>query len=308
MRHIHWVTRKRMQRLFEVGLGAECHRRLLRELSGCRACAQEYRRYQRFEALLCGSTGPTPFAIERIEELVLGQAIGERRPGQSGLWAIAAAFATAVSALLLYRLPGRSPEQATLASEPPVDRALLRGGEAKQSDVGIRLFRVTEANRVDETQALRLDDVVTFSYTNVRPEIRHLALIGIQNEPPKREPSVRGTLVEHGNQTAQGQPPSATDVAIRWYYPGGADAASIPIESDKVDEPLGDGFRLGVHHACGWLRVVALFSERPIGAAALQQAARSAGAGAGPEELLSSALRDSDVLEHSLLVHIECTH
>jgi hypothetical protein len=119
--------------------------------------------------------------------------------------------------------------------------------------------------------------VITFTYTNVAPNVRYLALIGIQ---------------ENGS--------------VHWYYPGDDGSQSIPIRSDVVDEPLGDGIRLEMHHASGWLRITAIFSSNPIAKPTIVQAVQALGIEhpAAAKELSPLSLADSNVLEHSVLIDI----
>jgi hypothetical protein len=157
-----------------------------------------------------------------------------------------------------------------------------RGGgerEREAADVGVRVFRVArEGERVHETGRLSRADVITFTYTNVSPRIRYLALFGVQE-----------------------------DGTVHWYYPDDDGSESIPVRSDIIDEPFGDGIRLQTHHRPGWLRVTALFSSEPIEKATIEQTVHAAlvERPSAAKDLAVWHLTNRSVLEHSLLIDLD---
>lgn len=246
-RHFHALTRWQIRRLFVKGLSPPRHRALLRELRGCAECDAVFRQYHAAEAHLCSTqNGPSPLAAERMASVVFGALPAAPETGREGggRWVLAPAVALACAASLLVAFVAlRSP-----SSHVALDRAdqlVARGGSSTPAaDVGFRVLRVGKTtDPVEDGQQLALADVVTFTYTSLRPEMRYLALFGIQG----------GGIV-------------------RWYYPGYDDSRSISIQTDRLDEPLGDGIRLSKRHSPGRLRVFAVFLPRAIEKAEIEEA------------------------------------
>jgi hypothetical protein len=291
--HLHWLVRRRIHRLFTLAPAGHC-RALLREVAGCRACARLYDQYQTFEAALCGTGGsgaPSGFAVERIEQAVRDGVSGAKRgpARRRKVWlpagiSTAALIAAAVVLLVWPRFSGRDDHVAVPVAARLVDVGLVaRGGTPQTSEVGIRVFRVAgQADqparpRVAEVDALALDDVITFTYTIARADIRYAVLFGVQ-----------------------------ADGAIRWYYPGYGGQASVPLHGDKVDEPLGDGIKLRVHHKPGWLRITAIFSAQPIAVEVVSRSLEMSMA-SRPESLQEVAplpIPGAETLQHAILTHI----
>jgi hypothetical protein len=294
--HLHWLTRWRMHRIFTQELKTSCYRALLADLSGCDACARRYNRYHLLEAALCGTgkDAPSVFAIERLWNAVLDSATVTSRPhrkpalGRLVGWIAGAMFA-ATTAILLVAVRPWSGEQDHVAMRPNDSLAdvkvVTRGGASKTSEIGIRLFKVESPttphtavrHHVGEPDSLGINDVITFTYTNVRPDIRYAAIFGVQ-----------------------------ADGDIRWYHPGYRGKASILLHGDKVDEPLGDGIRLGVHHTAGWLRITAIFSTDAIPVESVRRAVRLKVA-EGSDALRNLdplAIPGTETLQHALLTHI----
>jgi hypothetical protein len=281
MGHSHWMTRRRMARLFTGPPAPDSHRALLAELGSCPSCAARYRRYHELEAALCGvPAGPSPFALERLEALALDAAAppGPRRGLRAWSLASAAGVAAVAALVLALKLWPAGPEHVALGGAPRLEDVTLtaRGGPPGASEVGVRLLRAVAPGRVTEAAGLSRQDVITFTYTNVRPGIRYLALFGVQE-----------------------------DGRVRWYYPGYGAHASIPIPGDVIDEPLGDGIRLAVHHRDGWLRVTAVFSPEPIDTRTLERAVQElAGRPEALRRLEPLGLASAAALEHSVLTAI----
>lgn len=268
--HLHSWTRWQIHRLFAGGLPPSRNRALLRQVCACPECSAVFRRYHAFEAVLCAEQGePNRLAAERMAAAVFGSMPAQKAQkaettsSRRALGVLAPAVALACAALVVFA--GRSTQH--LSQRVPVGRdsklapasVMARGqGSAAGSEVGFRMLRLLPREaKVDETPALALSDVVTFTYTNLREGTRYLALLGIQG-----------------------------DGAVRWYYPGPESSQSIPIEMDRVDEPLNDGIRLSVFHSAGWMRVTAIFSDRPIEKATVERAVRALASRAGALEAL----------------------
>jgi hypothetical protein len=263
--HFHSWTRWQIHRLFAGGLPPSRNRALLRQVCACPECSAVFRRYHASEAMLCAEQGePNRLAAERMAAAVFGSMPAQKAETTSSRGALglmAPAVALACAALVVFA--GRSAQH--LSQRVPVGRdsrlapasVMARGqGAAPNSEVGFRLLRLLPREaKVDETPALALSDVVTFTYTNLGEGTRYLALLGIQE-----------------------------DGAVRWYYPGPESSQSIPIEMDRVDEPLNDGIRLSVFHSAGWMRVTAIFSKQPIEKATVERAVRDLASRAGALE------------------------
>ncbi len=307
--HNHWWTRRRIAQLFVDGLRPTHHQALLRDIHGCARCMREYRRYELLEAALCGgSAEPTAFALERMEGLLLHAAHAEPPPSwfsnHVGALALASGlFAGAMAVVHHWKLD--SAQSVASRMDPRADGFVARGEDASQGDVGIRAFRVIDGGRrVEEAKTLLPDDTITFSYTNVRSSIRYLAVLGMQAVASRGASEV---------VDADRLPPSSTgsapqDSVVRWYYPNLEEPGSIPIKSDRIDEPLGDGFQLALHHRCGWLRVVAIFSPDPIATSDLREALVSLPQPVGSADPFPSLpfAPTVHVLTHSILLQIVC--
>jgi hypothetical protein len=295
-RHLHWLARWRIRRLFTGGLAPVIHRALLEEVSRCASCAEHYRRHDVLESALCKKGGdPSPFALERLEGMVLDAAAsfraGRGAEPERGSWkwrgsfprwaSIPAMLVGAVGLMVLVFRP-RANERVGLGPGARLDGVQIvarGGGERNVADVGMRVFRVAgDGDRVHETGPLSRADVITFTYTNAAPGIRYLALFGVQE-----------------------------DGLLRWYYPEEDGSESIPIRSDTVDEPLGDGIRLGTHHKPGWLRITAIFSSEPIAKVAIEQAVHTLllERPSAAKDLAPWSLTDRSGLEHSVLINLD---
>jgi hypothetical protein len=169
----------------------------------------------------------------------------------------------------------------------PADAALspvtlvARGGypQKAEADVGFRLFHVVEnGSNVAETGDLSIDDIITFTYTQVNPTGGRLALFGIQ-------------------ETGE----------IKWYYPGYNEKTSIPIKGDKVDEPLKDGISLSVNHKPGRLRIIALFSKTPVSTSEIEAAVTALRKNSTPIQDLAPILLtkySTPPIQYSVMVEI----
>jgi hypothetical protein len=269
--HVHALARWRIRRLFTAGLAPHRYRDLLDDLHGCAACASLFERQSELESALCSE--PSPFALERVETAVLERVAGEPAEARStrSLVAVASA-ACAIALIVAFGRPAS--ERAHLGRDMALASVTARGELAPRSaNVGIRLLRAT-SKVVSEPSHLSIGDVVTFTWTDVDPAARYLAILGVQS-----------------------------DGRVRWYYPD-EDATSLKLDRALVDEPLGDGIRLAVRHAPGWLRVTALFSPLPLAKAEIEASVRALRQRPGAlEELVPLPLTEG-VLEHSIRVDI----
>lgn len=246
---LHFMTRRKIRRLFTGKLPPTERADVLKAVAGCPACAEYYNKHQALESALSGTDEPfTVFSIERTKEALFATLDKKAlsKGGFYGLRGVLAPTAVAtVAALLAFviLLPaGPAPDRTSMPSSAVVSPVTLvaRGSFPKKadSDVGIRLFRVSDDGKsVTEGGDLSIDDIITFTYTHANEPGGRLALFGIQ-------------------ETGE----------LRWYYPGYKEKMSIAIEGDKVDEPLKDGIALHVNHRPGWLRITALFTQNPLSA------------------------------------------
>ena len=289
--HVHAWTRRRIRSLFLGTLPTSVRAQVFRTLDCCPTCADYYRRYQVAESALCGVDVPyTALSIERVGTAVLGAAIPQAVPRHSLVlrWAavpVGAAAALLAVLLLLPTLRGPASDRAPLSPNATLSPITLvaRGGAPRRavSEVGFRLFRVVDGGLgVKEGGALSLNDIITFTYTQVNEPGGTLALFGIQ-------------------ETGE----------IRWYYPGYDSDSSVSIAGDKVDEPLSDGIDLSVNHTPGRLRITALFTEKPLTKAEIEAAVVDVGAEAdsASEEPPPIVLEKYHVppIQYSVIVDIE---
>ncbi|MFC1612216.1 hypothetical protein ACFL6C_14730 [Myxococcota bacterium] len=255
----------------------------LREhLALCPDCASAYRRCLSLEARLCQSPdGLTPFRAERIWQAVQAKTSTSKRHSFWQLGALGSLLAAATVALFVALLPQSErvdiPPSLRLAPVPVQGELTVRGNESQPLEsVGVRMFRAVAAGeRVEEVTHLSVDDTVTFTYTSAAPDLRHLALFGVQ---------------ENGS--------------LRWYYPDYGEKRSIVIKPDLVDEPLGHGIILRVNHTAGPLRVVALFSSQPLLATDLE-AAFSNSVRAARESIPVALQHGAGVVMHSFTVGVQ---
>jgi len=277
--HLHWMTRRRIRLLFEGSLGASRHRSLLAEVASCRACGDHYRRHAELEAVLChaSETQPTPFALDRVEALVLDAVLPEPQQWAWKRWLPVFGLVPALALLLFLVVREPASDRVEIPAHArltPVELTVRGPKPGPESLIGIRVFRVGPQS-VTESPGLSLADTVTFTCSNAGPEPRYFALFGVQ-----------------------------ADGRVRWYYPAD-DQAPLRLEGDRVDEPLGEGFRLSVRHQPGWLRVTAVFSEAPLSRATLERAAAQLAAHPEAAYALSPLpMVDPPVLEHSVRLDI----
>jgi hypothetical protein len=255
----HRRLRRLIHRLFTVGVSSAARQRLFASLETCKELGDEYHQYQRVESALCNTDAPyTALAIERVGHALLDEWQGALTPASSRLrrWRIPALLTGGLgigAALLLVVMlwPWRESDRRVLDRDIGFSPVSLTAkgvypGSA-ESQIGVRVFEVsTSGQRVWEEKKLNIADIITFTYTRVKKNSGYLALFGVQ-------------------ETGE----------IRWYYPDYGERKSIPIQGDRVDEPLGDGIALAVNHRPGWLRVVALFSDTPIEVEAIEAAVQA---------------------------------
>lgn len=299
---LHVSMRRRIDLLFEKGVGDSSRKELFEHLETCEACAAHYDRHLKLESALCVSRGsraeessaPTRgdevfsvFAVERVRSAVLDGAVKPAGEPLTARYRCTAVAFGAVALVALVTLVLFFPRQPTSDKSPlpagaelaPVYIASRGAEQDEQAGIGIRVFRVVDSGeRVLEKGGLGLGDTITFTYTRVEKGAGYLALFGVQ---PSGE--------------------------IRWYYPDYDEDRSVRIEGDKVDEPLRDGIRLGVNHEPGPLRIVSVFSSRPIDKPVIESAVAGLFDTAlefGELKPLSLEFQDMKTLEYSILVEI----
>jgi hypothetical protein len=287
--HLHLMTQRKIRLLFEGKLPPKARTNLLKSVDRCPACAEYYARHQKLESALCGTDEPfTVFSMERTKKALfatLAEKTAPKKESSAFPRILApAAIVAAAAVLAVFLFPGkpaldRTPITPSAVISPVT--LVARGGfpQKAQADAGIRVFRVSkDAAHVSEGGDLFIDDTITFTYTYVNESGGALALFGIQN-------------------TGE----------IRWYYPGYNEKMSIPIEGDKVDEPLKDGILLAVNHRPGRLRIIALFTEEPLSTEEIEAA--TAAMRKDPELIASPTpitfeKSDTPPLQYSVMVEI----
>ncbi|MGC4123063.1 MAG: hypothetical protein QM765_52540 [Myxococcales bacterium] len=262
--HLHWLTRRRIRRLFASGLGASAYSDLLQEVRRCPRCAALYSRLDALETTLCAPAGPSPFALDRVQAAVLQRLSTPRPRLSSWRWAVipAAASMLAVGYFVL---------------RPPPDSGLtVRGaGPRASTRVGIRLLKVTGA-RLEESPSLALDDLVTFTYTNAAPGKAYLALFGVQDDGKVRwyYPGYEGTA-SIAVSSDRVDEPLGDGIRLRTNHAPGwlrvsAVFSSRPIARESIEE------------------AVRSLASTP----------------SGLHDLVPLPLAGGDLLEHSLLVNV----
>lgn len=287
--HLHHLTRRSIRRLFEGPHSPSRRLRIFDAVRRCDTCAAYYLKYQTMESALAGTDDPyTTFSMERTGAALF--AAMDLSPSTNNVlkkrFRVLVPVAVSVAVLFFVGLlrPFDSVSDRTLLSkEAEISPVTLvaRGSYPKkaEADVGIRLFRVTEDGKaVTEEGALSINDVITFTYTQMGRAKGNLSLFGVQ---------------ESGE--------------IKWYYPGYQEETSISIEGDKVDEPLKDGILLSVNHQPGRLRITALFTDEPLAKTEIERAVSQLGAAAlGVQNVVPIGLLKSAALplQHSVIVEI----
>ena len=284
--HLHFLTARRLRRMFIAGIDVRARRRVIAEAKQCERCREVLRRHYRFEGALAGvGAVASPVAVDRMASAILDavspvpkkKRFAYRRP----LWAVAA-----VSALLFFSwlwwlqpLPSHRVDRFGLSLDS-ASELVSRGGIAGDADVGIRVFAVSEQpRRIDEPSTLSIHDMITFTYTRAVAGTGYLALFGLQEE---------GNMI--------------------WYYPDYGERESVRVKGARVDEPLKDGFDLFVHHREGPLLIVALFSEKPLLVADIEDAAHTMAAerpSVEAEAMYAWPMFGETVSVHSLLLEVE---
>ncbi len=270
----HERTERLIRGAFIGDLSARQRRQMHSHLQVCSRCRAIYARHQQLESLLCdGETAgphlPTVFQLERVQARIFnGFAESTSAAPVARRWTLASAAslvaAASVAALLVAVLP-RVPERdhVALAADDvltdagivPRDILQAKGSvdvPGSRNLVGVRLFRVAGDAQIEEVAegarlhgskapevGLTLGDIATFAYTSDDDEdVDYLVLVGQQDD------------------------------GLRWYYPGPEidddQAQSVRVKPRVVDEPMGDGILLEMHHEAGPLRIIAVFSNAPL--------------------------------------------
>ena len=246
-------------------------------LDECERCRGAYRRAVMGHRLVLGADPglPSGFEQERMLAAVLDQVAPEpARLGlvssarqrlsallDQGLASMAAALlgAAAVAALLvLVWPPGPAPDSGVGGGEGAAGGFQTRGDGERRVLVGIGISGVTAAYteyEVVASEGAHLGDYFRFSYSCERPDLHYLFLAGLQPERPvipyaPLPPEETQSLPIHAGRTI-----------------------SLPFEA-----------RLAARHVAGPLRVVAIFTSRPLLATDVEPALDPALATADPAE------------------------
>ncbi|MEZ4269248.1 MAG: hypothetical protein R3F39_23065 [Myxococcota bacterium] len=228
-------------RSWDAGLDAEL-RGLLREDDAARAV---YRRAVTAHRLMASGSAEAPSGFEerRMMDAVVGAVAAPARQGAArGIWsairwpALGVAVAAGL-ALLLVQPPGLVGEVGGEVGDPTL-RA--RGGEVQAPLVGLGISGVTEGGAEYEVVASGeafLGDWVRFYTSNDRADISYVFVVGLQPDRP-----------------------------VAWYAPlPPEETQSLPIPVER-HHMLPMENKLAARHEAGPLRVVALFTGRPLDA------------------------------------------
>ncbi len=261
-------------RSWDAGLDAEL-RALLRTDEAAR---ERYRRGVTAHRLMTSGSAAEPSGFERRRMMaaVVGGAAGPSRAATGrAVWAALRwpALGVAVAAglaLLLVRPPGLGE-----AGGDPTLRA--RGGHAQGPLVGLGISGVTAGGGEYEVVASGeafLGDWVRFYTSNDRADISYVFVVGLQPERP-----------------------------VAWYAPlPPEETRSLPIPVER-HHMLPMENLLAARHTTGPLRVVALFTQRPLDAEVVGRALTPAARALVSSEL-KAALRERLALDPSDVVQI----
>ncbi|MGM0578468.1 MAG: hypothetical protein ACQEXJ_22280 [Myxococcota bacterium] len=254
----------------------------LREhLRDCEPCRDHYRRAVVAHRLMVGGDADTPsgFETRRQMDAVL-PAEGPRVTKRPAVVVGVLAGAAAAAALVLTVLPPRADEASGPATSPETLDLRTRGGEEERPAAGLGVSGVDADGAEYEILAsdgVRRGDWLRLSYSNDREDLDHLAVTGLQAD---REPILYAPA-----------PPDETEsLSI-----GTGRTVTLPFEAAVGDD-----------HAVGPLRLVALFTADPLGAAALEAALAGVDAEA-PAADLEAALRDTLDLGDEAVVQVLAT-
>lgn len=215
-------------------------RQLRAHLEACGTCRAHHRRALGLHrALTSGDpTQPTGFETARRRDVLLA-GLGAPAPTPKTWWRPALAPLAAAAAVLLLAVGAPAPvtsERPELQARGAADARPLTGlGVTGVSEAGDE-YEVIASGRADQGDWLR------FTYTNERPELRHLFVFGLQ----------------------AGQPPA-------WFAPLPEEGESLSITTGRF---LSVGFesRVAARTVPGPLTVIALFTPDPVRLADVAQA------------------------------------
>jgi hypothetical protein len=213
-------------------------RRLRRHLATCATCRERYDRLAVVDRQLGGQRDLGVRAIADLEEPVITGAAPRLR--RRAVWAGVGALATAGAVLLGLSLRG---------DETPALRPRGSGIVLGERTPGVRLFCIEGGTHV--VAESRVSDVA-----GPVPALR--CTLGAELQLAYSTPDLEGlTMVAFGRR---GQ-------SIRYYAPTDGDAAAVPLDPDRVDEPLAWSTRLDVQHEIGEYEVIVRIFDRSVGAA-----------------------------------------
>jgi hypothetical protein len=266
--HTRWE--RRLERMFEGRIRPDALPEVFAHLSDCEDCRARYEQYRRLEDALCEGHGPPPVLTEeRLGALIqarLQPATAHRRLGRVRATLLVPALAAlpvlamGLVMFLLVRMPPGD-EDALVPRGAP-DAVGSPTDSPTDSNIGVRALRITPEGAAP-AERLQPGDVLTFTYTNTKAELSYLTLLAV--------PEGGGEIV--------------------WYYPRAEDGRSVEVQTDVVDEPLGDGFEVGAAQPEGRYRLVAFFTARPRTGIEVRRAL----AGVAPDEAVSTLERGGGV-------------
>jgi hypothetical protein len=229
-------------RHFVEGLEESEERSMREHLRACSSCRAEYDRHAELLRLVAAQT-PSRAETRSLRAAVLAAIAEPARPLAAAAPArrpLLLRLAPALSAALL--LVGVSVGLSGLRPAAAPDRQ-ERGGAAGLLHADLELFAISEPSPgrfsdprpVAEGGTLGLDEYVQLRYLHAGPGRRYLYLFGLDD---------RLTPLD--------------------YFPRPDRDTSIPVEETSRMTAVGPSLRLAKRHVTGTLRVVGLFSSRPL--------------------------------------------
>lgn len=240
-----------VDRLFVDGkLPAWRFRRMWRHLGACESCRAYYDRAALAWRAMGPGAEPRQVAHALADEIVAAAGVGARRgPARLGAWLVTCAGALAAILLAVRVVIPRPPPK------PPGGEFTERGTAPSRAR-GLRAFCLDTSGpgemkvRAAATSApasaaappslrCRLSDDLQLAYTLGEGEVEYLTVVG------------RG------------------EGGLRFQYEPAPGAPSTTLRPGVIDEPLAERIHLATHHRPGRFRIEALYSRRPLDAAAL---------------------------------------
>lgn len=249
-------------------------RELRAHLRGCDACRRHYDRAVTAHRMMAGlpADQPSPLELRRQSGVLISPL---PQPDVSPAWRLLRPLAALAAAIVVVVVGVRVLDEPSLpgGGERADEYIGARGaapGRPTEPLVGIGVSGVTEAGREYEVVAegtAWLSDYLRFYYTNEDRELRWLFVFGLQEGP-----------------------------SPLWYFPLPEERRSVAIQAGGEARSVALPYETGLasRHRPGPLRVVALFSERPLELGevqvALEQGTWQDRAGSSPGRTLARRL------------------